>query len=394
MKKIYIIVGCIATITYGALWYMQANVFAPTVSDVPIGITQEIGSKKVDTVKDEVLPQIAVIAENLSIPWDMAFLPDDEMLVTERTGKIIRLSTRDTSIRREIEVPTAVVNEVGGEGGLLGLVLDPDFTSNRRLYVYQTYKEVDESITRNRVTRYTLDEDVLINPVVIIDDIPGAIFHDGGRMAFGPDRLLYITTGDATDEDLAQDRESLAGKILRLHSDGSVPDDNPFGSEIYSYGHRNPQGLTWDDRGQLWSTEHGRSGIGNSGLDELNQIERGKNYGWPIIEGDRGQQGLEVPAVHSGPQETWAPASALYWDGSIFFAGLRGESLYEAKLDDTRSSVALVVAHFAGEYGRLRTITSGPDGYFYMTTSNTDGRARQVDSSDDRIIRIDPKIFR
>src|SRR5262249_24978139 len=156
---------------------------------------------------------------------------------------------------------------------------------------------------------------------------PGAKYHDGGRMAFGPDDYLYITTGDATVDYLAQDISSLSGKILRIRDDGSLPQDNPFGNAVYSYGHRNSQGLTWDSLKQLWSTEHGPTGY-----DELNLIEKGQNYGWPLIMGSESRPGMKTPILHSG-LNTWAPASALFWDGSIFFGGLRGEALYEARIN-------------------------------------------------------------
>jgi glucose/arabinose dehydrogenase len=221
---------------------------------------------------------------------------------------------------------------------------------------------------------------------VILADIPGAQFHDGGRMAFGPDGLLYITTGDAGNGANAQDRNSLAGKILRLKDDGSIPSDNPFGT----LGHRNPQGLAWDDAGRLWATEHGRSGA-RSGFDEINLIEAGKNYGWPDSEGDETADGVIAPVRHSGASATWAPAGAAFFDGSIFFTGLRGEALYEARLHERE--IESFTAHFAGEFGRLRAAVLGPDGFLYITTSNTDGRGRPR-SDDDKIIKVDPAIFR
>ncbi len=398
MKSRYIIGGFVIITTIGVILYFLRNIFSPTQSALPTGVTSEIDNQDLEVSQSDDAPKIQVVARNLSIPWGMIFLSKDELLITERTGKIVRLSVNSSDtqqeVRQEITVPSIGESITKGEGGLLGLAKHPAFASNNWIYVYQTYKSEGKSDSLNRVTRYTLIDDILTNSKVIIDDIPGAVYHDGGRIAFGPDGFLYITTGDATIEDLAQDEESLAGKILRLHDDGNIPADNPFGNAVYSLGHRNPQGLTWDNDGQIWSTEHGRSGIGNSGMDELNQISPGKNYGWPIIEGDMVEQGLEMPVAHSGPDETWAPASALYWDGSIFFAGLRGESLYEAKLDRTNTNVVSIVAHFRGEYGRLRTLQLGPDGKFYLTTSNTDGRAKSVKPSDDKIIRIDPSIFR
>ena len=275
-----------------------------------------------------------------------------------------------------------------GEGGLLGMVLHPRFSENRWIYLYLTTK--NDSGLINRVERYRFEKDRLAEKKIIIDNIPGASYHDGGRIAFGPDNYFYITTGDAGNSNLAQDINSLAGKILRLKEDGSIPKDNPFGNAVYSYGHRNSQGLAWDNQGRLWATEHGRSGV-LSGLDELNLIEKGKNYGWPEIQGDEKKTGMETPIVQSGADETWAPAGMAYWNGSLFFAGLRGESLYEVKiLDNNKVSLK---AHFRREFGRIRTVVLGPDGYFYITTSNTDGRG-DPKPNDDKIIRINPNVFR
>ena len=210
------------------------------------------------------------------------------------------------------------------------------------------------------------------------------------RLTVGPDGKLYVTTGDATSPNIAQDLRSLGGKILRINDDGTTPPDNPFQTRVYSYGHRNPQGLTWDDEGRLWETEHGRSGV-QSGLDELNLIVSGGNYGWPEIEGDESKEEMIVPARHSGAGDTWAPASAVYWDGSIFFGGLKGEALYEAVLNG--DSVVEVKEHFKNQYGRIRSIRVGPDDMFYITTSNKDGRGN-VKAGDDKIIKVDPRMFR
>jgi len=321
---------------------------------------------------------LAEVAGDLEIPWDIAFV-EEGLLVTERTGSV-ELIRNDGS---RTEIPVAGVRE-RGEGGLLGMTLHPDFSRNRYVYLYMSSPE--GAGTTNRIVRYRYESESLTEDRVILESIPGAIYHDGGRMEFGPDGFLYVTTGDATNEAIAQDRASLGGKILRMTEDGEPAPGNPFGSLVYSYGHRNPQGLAWDDAGRLWSTEHGRSGV-TSGLDEINLIEAGANYGWPTVEGDETGEGLRAPVRHSGSSDTWAPASLVYHNGSLYFGGLKGEALYEAVLEGTR--VIEVKEHFKGEYGRIRTVRLSPDGYLYITTSNTDGRGNASDA-DDRIIRVDP----
>jgi glucose/arabinose dehydrogenase len=271
----------------------------------------------------------------------------------------------------------------GGEGGLLGVALHPDFKSNGFVYLYFTARDGDRII--NRAVRYAFDGDSIEEDLVIIDDIPGGTNHDGGRIAFGPDGMLYITTGDAGEEALAQDTASLAGKVLRVRDDGSVPADNPFGNAVYSYGHRNPQGLAWDDQGRLWETEHGRSGL-RSGLDEINLIEKGANYGWPLIEGDEVSDGMRAPVAHSGPNMTWAPSGIAFRDGKLYFAGLRGRALYDVEVmpDGTLGSVN---ERLKDQYGRLRGVAVGPDNSLYVTTSNQDGRGRPA-TEDDRVLRL------
>lgn len=323
---------------------------------------------------------VQVIAENLEVPWDIAFLPGGDVLITERVGTVVRLAPDGARETIAIEGVSS-----RGEGGLLGLVLHPGFDENGWVYLYLSSPA--SGGTENRIERYRLSGNELVERVTIIEGIPGAIYHDGGRMAFGPDGFLYVTTGDATSPELAQDRGSLAGKILRLTEDGGPAPGNPFGTAVYSYGHRNPQGLAWDSAGRLWSTEHGRSGI-QSGLDELNLIEAGANYGWPEIEGDETRSGMRTPVLNSGSNDTWAPASLAYLDGSLYFGGLRGEALYEAVMDGER--VVELKEHFKGRFGRLRTVRVGPDGFLYLTTSNRDGRG-EVREGDDKIIRIDPR---
>ncbi len=329
------------------------------------------------------IPNETIVASNLNIPWDLAFLPQGSILVTERVGNLVEI-TPDGK-KKSIKLPHPVPK---GEGGLLGIVLHPNFKQNKFLYLYMTTQEDSEG-TRNAVFRYTFENSTLAHEKIIIKDIPGALYHDGGRMEFGPDGLLYITTGDAQSSHIAQNLSSLGGKILRIHEDGGIPQDNPHKTAVYSYGHRNPQGLAWDMEGRLWETEHGRSGV-TSGFDEINLIEKGKNYGWPTIEGDAKKDGLLPPAAHSGSKLTWAPASALFYKGNLFFGGLKGEALYEAVLEGEK--VVEVKTHLLNKYGRIRTIRLGPDQMFYITTSNRDGRGNPVEG-DDKIIRLNPSQF-
>lgn len=320
-----------------------------------------------------------VVVENLTIPWEIAFLPNGHLLITERIGNVVDI---DPETGKNIVIPIKGVSH-DGEAGLLGLALHPDFKTNHFVYLYRTSTEAGKLF--NAVLRYTYENGKFTNETAIVEGIPGALFHDGGRIAFGPDGLLYITTGDAQNPEFAQDLGSLAGKILRVTDTGGVPPGNPFDSMVYSYGHRNPQGITWDDDGALWSTEHGRSGL-QSGLDELNLIIQGGNYGWPESQGDTVFTDTQGPIIHSG-DATWAPAGVVYYNGSIFFGGLRGEALYEAVLNGVE--VTELKEHFKGKFGRIRAVVLGPDNMLYFTTSNRDGRG-DIHLGDDKVIRVDP----
>lgn len=344
--------------------------FLPRIKENTTGGVQTVDHKMVH-----------VIATDLNIPWDIAFPSQDELLITERSGTILY---RTPSGDRRIPIEETLKQH---EGGLLGIALHPNFKENRWVYIYNTVG--DPGKTHNRVERYRFEKGIFSDRKILIDHIPGATYHDGGRIAFGPDGNLYITTGDAAQEELAQDTSSLAGKILRIKDDGSIPEDNPFKNAVWSYGHRNPQGITWDHQGNLWSTEHGPSGW-QTGYDELNLIKKGENYGWPSIYGDKEHHGMQTPVLHSGADDTWAPASAVYWDGSVFFGGLRGEAIYEAKVGEKPISLK---THFEQTFGRIRSIILGPEGFFYVTTSNTDGRGFPQ-KGDDKVITIDPRIFR
>lgn len=358
------------------------------------GVSFFVKYKTAEAPKDETVKEdakndeekredVQVILNNLEIPWDIAFLPNSdgfvgEMLVAERPGRI-QLVSKDFKTR---EIAVEGVKHAG-EGGLLGMVLHPNFVQNKFIYLYIS-SGYSSTQTRNRVERYKFENDKLIDKKIIIENIPGALYHDGGRMEFH-DGYLFITTGDATQKKIAQDKKSLGGKILRLNDDGSIPEDNPFKSAVWSYGHRNPQGLAWDASGRLWETEHGPTGeAGQCCHDELNLITKGGNYEWP----DR----IDGGVLNSGT-DTWAPASLIFlpaqagYNGSLFFGGLKSETLYEAVLEGDK--VKELKTHLVGQFGRIRTIRVGPDGMFYLTTSNRDNRGKPS-LGDDKIIRVNP----
>lgn len=373
MKNLSLVLGII-TILAGSFFWLKF--FSQTPPLPELVSEQSVLPSGIETT------QITVIAENLNTPWGIVFLPDKSILVTERPGKI-RLIDANGNLQSE---PVASFNKVRniGEGGLLGITLHSLFSTNNYVYLYYTYSG-SEGNTLNRVVRMTYQNKQLTDEQIIVDKIPGSSNHNGGRIKFGPDGFIYITTGDAENPSQAQDTNALGGKILRVTDVGKPASGNPFNNLVYSYGHRNPQGLAWDSREQLWATEHGRSGI-QSGLDELNLIEKGKNYGWPEIAGDETETGMETAKLHSGPSTTWAPAGAAFIKNSLFFGGLRGQTLYEAMRDGDKITLK---EHFKGKFGRIRDVVLGPDNFLYITTSNRDGRGNPT-ASDDKIIKINP----
>ncbi|MFZ5390725.1 MAG: PQQ-dependent sugar dehydrogenase [Patescibacteria group bacterium] len=363
----------------GIFWLRQSRL--PTRTFLPAGDVNRITGVKSPNNQAEATPQpiesLRVAAENLQIPWEILFLPNGNLIVTERPGNLVVLNS-DGSLLSRLKVEDVYHY---GEGGLLGLALHPDFLNNNWLYLYLTVKK-DGPI--NQIVRYNFDGKKLTDKKIILDSIPGSLYHNGGRLAFGPDGFLYATTGDATDTGLAQQTDSLAGKILRLTDAGQIPSDNPFGNLVYSYGHRNPQGLAWDNLGRLWSTEHGRSGL-ESGLDELNLIKAGKNYGWPDSQGDLVKPGTVGPKVHSGAKETWAPAGLIWYKDSLIFAGLRGQSFYRVMVGE-QGGLIDIKHYLRQQFGRLRAVVADDQG-LYVATSNRDGRG-QVGQNDDKIIFV------
>lgn len=320
-------------------------------------------------------PEVAdTLVEGLQVPWGVDFLPDGRAVVTERiSGRVVRIGP-DGAVTTLGTVPAAVPQ---GEAGLLGVAVSPDFDADRTLYLYLT------TGTDNRVVRAELDGTRLGRTTVVLDGIPAGFIHDGGRIAFGPDGHLYVTTGETGDPELAQDPRSLAGKILRITTDGRPAPGNPDpGSPVWSLGHRNVQGLAWDDEGRLWASE-----FGDSEWDELNLVEKGGNYGWPQVEGAGGD------ASYVDPQLVWpvdqaSPSGLAFADGHLWMAGLRGQRLWRIEVSG-QGEASRPRAFFTEEFGRLRTVAAAPDGLLWLTTSNRDGRGEPA-PADDRILRVRP----
>lgn len=339
--------------------------------------------------------RVETVIGNLEVPWSIVWAPDGRMFFTERPGRVRVYEKGQLRAAPVFVVPDV---EPSGESGLMSLALHPQFVTNHFLYLAYAYKGAGQEV---RVVRYRETPTGLVDPKVIIEKIPAAQFHAGCRIAFGPDDRLYVTTGDATERSLAQMLGSLAGKTLRLNDDGTVPLDNPFVAqkgarpEIWSYGHRNAQGMAWQPESNLmFQTEHGPSGFdGPGGGDEVNIVERGKNYGWPLIHHRQTKEGLEPPLLEYTP--ACAPGSAMFYRASafpqfhnnFFFGCLHGERLIRVVLDGRR--VVSQEDLLTKKYGRIREVAQGPDGAIYFSTSNRDGRGSPA-SDDDRIIRLVP----
>jgi len=329
--------------------------------------------------KDKEQPTNIVIStrvENLTNPWGMVFLPNGDLVFTERTGKISILKHGESNtqllMNRNVEV---------SEGGLLGLAVDPQFSTNHYLYIYETI--VDE----NRVVRLAYNNGSLAQDAVILNGIPASYNHDGGALRFGPDGYLYVGTGDALQGELAQDKNSLAGKILRIDRNGNAAPGNPFNSVVWSYGHRNVQGFDWNPQGVMLATEHGPSSEnGWCCHDEINRIQPGKNYGWPLVIGDTQADTLTAPIYHTG-NNTWAPSGCSFikgnqwktWQNNLAIGAMKAERIYLINLSTDGGSVVQIKDTLNGTYDRIRNIIQAPDGSLYFATSNNSG---------DKIVRM------
>ena len=342
---------------------------------------------EVFVTNDGVRFSVQTVARNLQVPWSLAFAPDGRIFVTERPGRV-RIIQGTTLVSQ----PALTLPDVNaeGEGGLLGLTLHPDFSRTRWVYLVYTARRADGSPV-NRLVRYREVDNTLAEGAVLFDDIPASGIHNGSRVRFGPDGKLYMTMGDAADPSVAQDLAALNGRIFRLNEDGTTPRDNPLASPMYSYGHRNPQGIDWHPAsGELWETEHGATGN-----DEVNRIVAGRNYGWPEIEGGESRAGMETPVRFYSP--AIAPSGASFYRGQafpafrndFFFATLRGQHLHRVRLDASFRRVVAEERLLENRFGRLRDVVSGPDGAIYLATNNRDGRGDPA-AEDDRILRLVP----
>ncbi len=345
----------------------------PAASDRSSDRTGDAPSIEPDASADVV----DTVASGLAVPWGIDFLPDGRAVVTERDSARVLVIAPPEGAGEGAVVEVGRIPETApqGEAGLLGVAVSPDFESDRLLYFYVCTAE------DNRVVRAELDGDQLGETEPVLTGIPGGFIHDGGRVEFGPDGFLYVSTGEIGDDQLARDRAGYAGKVLRITTSGDPAPGNPFDDEVWSWGHRNVQGLAFDDEGRLWASE-----FGSSTFDELNLIEAGDDYGWPTVEGPGGE-----PEFHD-PELTWAvdeasPSGLAYLDGELWMAALRGERLWRIPVDGPTAGEP--TAYFTGDYGRLRTVAVAPDGRLWLSTSNRDGRGDPA-AEDDRILVVQP----
>lgn len=349
------------------------------------------------TESNDVAFRVETVASGLEVPWAFAWLPNGDLVFTERKGRVRIIEGGKLRAEPIYTVPDV---EPSSESGLMDVSVHPDFAENKFLYLAYAYNADGKHV---KIVRYKYEDGKLAEPKIIIEKIPAAPNHAGTRARFGPDGKLYVTTGDSTDWNLAQMNTSLAGKTLRLNDDGSVPKDNPFVGkegyrpEIWSTGHRNAQGLAWQPgTGLMFQTEHGPSNFEGrgGGADEVNIVEAGKDYGWPTIWGSRTKEGMEPPLLEYSP--ACAPASGAFYNGdkfpefkgNFFFGCLRGARIIRVVLDGRK--VVRQENLLDGKLGRIREIAEGPDGFIYFSTSNRDGRGRPA-AEDDRILRLVPE---
>ncbi len=313
----------------------------------------------------------SIMADELDIPWSID-KTGETFYISERQGSIVKIQEGKKE-RQKVELEKRL--STAAEAGFLGFVLSPDFAKSNEAYAYYTYE--NSSGQFNRIVILQLQDGIWKEDKLLLDKIPSGQFHHGGRLEIGPDGKLYATTGDAaTDPEIAQDVGSLGGKILRMNLDGTIPSDNPFpDSYVYSYGHRNPQGLAWSDDGTLYASDHGPEAN-----DEINQIMAGKNYGWPVIKGNEKKEGMESPLFTSGDDETWAPSGMDYHGGKLYTAALRGSAVLEFDLETREIRKAV------SNLGRIRDVFIEGDSLYFIS-NNTDGRGNPLEK-DDKLYQI------
>ncbi|MFC0470717.1 PQQ-dependent sugar dehydrogenase [Halalkalibacter kiskunsagensis] len=316
--------------------------------------------------------EVEVISDDLNYPWDIK-ITDNTIVMTEIEGTIAII--QDGQLERyAVQTSDPVVHD--GGSGLLGIELAEDFSESGIAYLYYSYSS--GSGLSNKVVEVEYDGNSWLETNILVDGIPGHQLYNGGRIAIGPDGYLYVLTGWANVEEYAQDLNNLAGKVLRLNVDGSIPEDNSFAdSYVYSYGHRNPQGIAWNEEGALFISEHGPSA-----RDEINVIEPGRNYGWPEVVGGEEMEGMEMPLIHSG-DDTWAPSGITFFEGHLFVTGLRGQSLYVYNAEAASMDVVFTTND------RLRTVVP-IEGDLYVITTNTSPRSSSTNYND-RLIRLSPR---
>lgn len=386
MAIIFLIIG-IYTADYFAVFKKEI----PIAKNIPVENIENAGSGNATSTEQKY--RIERVAEGLVVPWSIVFTSSNRMLVTERPGRI-RVINYGILDAKPLHVFSEVPNK--SEEGLMGMALDPDYDANKFIYVCVAYGNAKK--LADKVVRLRDEGDLLTEDKILIDNIPAAQYHAGCRIAFGPDKKLYITTGEATQKEIAQDLNSLGGKILRINNDGTIPEDNPFeNSPVYTYGHRNPQGITWHPKsGVMISTEHGPSVFdGPAGGDEINKIEKGKNYGWPLVSHEKNKEGLTPPMILFTPAV--APGSALIYSGDLFkdwknqllFGGLKGEGVFVVRFTSDDANAVKSYQKLDINVGRVREVMQGPEGYIYFSTSNRDDRGK-IRSGDDVIYRIVP----
>ncbi|MFZ7945224.1 PQQ-dependent sugar dehydrogenase [Neobacillus sp. 19] len=373
MKKqvFYSLLGIVLAAGVGVAWFWDGKDMANDPGKKKDSFQQDATEVMKKAVEVSVSDDGSVNANHLNIPWTIN-KNGSLFFLSQREGSVIQIDGDLGLVKVQgVKVSKNIFHE--GEGGFLGFTLAPDFEKSKMAYAFHTYQT--DGKTLNRIVSLKLQNDTWQEDKVLLEGIPGGAVNSGGRIKIGPDGMLYATTGDIGKSDNSQNLDSLAGKILRMTVSGEVPTDNPYkNSYIYSYGHRNPQGLAWDNEGNLYSSEHGESGH-----DEINMIQAGKNYGWPVIQGDEEAEGMVKPILQSG-DNTWAPSGMAFNNGKLYVASLAGKKLF------TYDVASKQFEEFYGDAGRLRDVLIDHNELFTIT-SNRDKRGKPTDK-DDRLIHL------